>query len=72
MNRFRVMRYAYDTSKDSNNDITANPTNLTTESESDAIEMCELLQKVYDMGNTRTHNSWFKFGYEPDEGLIIK
>jgi len=68
--KYRIVRYFYDTSKDSNNDIMMNPTNLTTDSELDAIEMCELMKKCYDLGNTRTHHSWYRFGFELDEGLI--
>lgn len=70
--KYRIIRYFYDTTKDSNNDITVNPTNLTTDSESDAIEICELMKKCYDLGNTRTYHSWYKFGYEVNDGWITK
>jgi hypothetical protein len=66
---FRIIRYHYYTDKvavDPFDDIEVNPTNLTTDNEIDAIEICDLLKKAYDLGNTRKHNEWFRFGFEDE------
>lgn len=69
--KFRIIRYFYDTTKDSNHDVIVNPTNLTTESEVTAMHICELLTEVYELGTTKTPTSWYKFGFEVDDGKWI-
>ena len=71
MEKYRIIRYFYDDSKDTNNQVTVQPTNLTTSGEIDAIRICELLTECYLLGNTRTNHTWYRFGYEVDDGKWI-
>ena len=69
--KYRIIQYHYDTTLDSNEDVQVDPTILVADNEMDAAEICELMNKSFELGNTKTDKSWYSFGFEIDEGWVL-